>query len=160
MKSIYRFIALLLCSLSSLLSLSAAKSIKDKIIIHTSDSVTIVYNLEEKPIITFKKSNVIILTSSAEICYPMEDISHFAYEISDITNIHCNEIPDELAIDGDYLSITSQRINSALSIYDIQGKLVLKRLLDVGTCVIPVKQLETGMYVVRIGNNSYKISVK
>ena len=79
--------------------------------------------------------------------------------LSDIVNIYPNPATDQVTVDWE---ITSADNNRTVTIYDINGRVVLKEAAnaDVFTQSINVSSLEAGMYMVEVQNGEFKSTQK
>lgn len=150
-----RFIFLLL----SFLSLNSANAeVTTNLIVCAKDGTKTKYALTEKPVITFSKTNLIVSTKSVNVSYSLDDFSHFTYESRDITSVENILESSSFNFSGDKLLFTDLNIDTSVSIYNLDGVLLISKLLAKNNnYAISLSDLQSGAYVVKVNKSTYKI---
>lgn len=150
----------LLAMLLSLTFLSSmANESKTLLVVWAKDGTQIAYALAEKPKVTFTETDLVIKTDSVEVNYSLENMARFTYENEEtvpITNLQTGKNSFKLA--GESLLFPSLKANSTVSLYSLNGTLVLnKTVRTAGEYSFPLSGLNAGVYVVTVNGLTYKI---
>ena len=151
-----RLLTLLLLCLY--VSLSAGK-IKSYLVVWAKDGTKVAYALVEKPKLTFTETDLVVMTNGVEVNFPMDNLSRFTYETTDITAIRSLETDEMLfKLDGEFLLFPDLSGNSIVSLYSLNGTLVFnKSVLIAGEYSFPLSSMKAGVYMVTVNGLTYKI---
>ena len=132
------------------------------IIVTTLDGTMMEYLIDEDTKIKVEKPYLVIETDNVVLNYELEKMKHVRYGkklvsdgIEDVTvqKEHPFTMKDET------LFFKGLPENSQVSIYTLDGKTVVSRQCS-GDGSLTLNSLTTGMYIVKINNESYKILKK
>lgn len=130
----------------------------EKLNVHLTDGsimeVVLVSNLK----ISFSETELVANGTNVELTVPRESIVKLVHtpNQADIDVVTSGE---EMTLRGNTLSFDSLPVGTVIDIYSAAGVKV-RSLKAEGETVIELDGLTTGVYIVRVNNMSYKISVK
>ena len=154
MKRIFLLLAFILVSYKMM-----AQEFKTQLIVWAKDGTKVAFLLSEKPKITFTETDLVITTKDIEVNYALDNMVRFTYESNDYTAIRDLE-SDEVSfrLDKESLLFSALKANSTLTIYALNGNLVMKRTIrQDGEYAFPISDLNAGVYMVNVNGLTYKI---
>lgn len=101
------------------------------------------YSFDETPVATYVGDYMHVATSKSSIDYPLSNLEKITFSIS--THFY------ELSTEG---------VNSDIDIYSVDGVHVKKAKAVCGNSSVDISDLPKGVYVVKTGKITYKISKK
>lgn len=137
---------------------------KNTLIVLTKDNVTHQFVLaQDKPSVTFEGTSLKVTCEnvSATATFALSDIVRFTYKDSNPSGIDEVNAGEDTGLDyvGGTLVISQVKAGDSVGIYTTDGRQVQK--LDVkrsGTYRLSLSSLPTGVYVVKTGTLTYKIT--
>lgn len=151
--------------LSLFFCLSLLAKAEDKlthIIVWAKDGTRVAYALDKEPMITFSETDMIIATKDIEVNYALENMDRITYgdsNASGIRNINSGE--PIYRWDGEALIFPSLVCNSTVSLYSLNGMMVFtENIKESGEYFFSLSNLNTGIYVVKVNNITYKLIKK
>ena len=129
------------------------------LVVETKDHVKTTYMLSDKPQVTFEGNNLHIVSEKADATYNLLDILNFTYETQSVTGVsELREEPATIDYNNGELVVSGLKANNAVSIYAMDGKLVQQQTASRGgTFRLSLSSLPQGVYIVKVGNITYKI---
>ena len=114
----------------------------------------------EKPKLVFTTTELLISIKAMEIHYSMKDIDKLSYEVVNTAGIVTIKAENKIEY-ADGAILYSSKKNEQLAIYDAKGVLVRKTKVLAGeNGYMSLSGLSAGLYVITIGNTSYKVYKK
>ena len=130
------------------------------IVVYNKDGSRVAYLLEEKPKLVFTTTELLISIKAMEIHYSMKDIDKLSYEVVNTAGIVTIKAENKIEY-ADGAILYSSKKNEQLAIYDAKGVLVRKTKVLAGeNGHMSLSGLSAGLYVITIGNTSYKVYKK
>ena len=127
----------------------------------TKDGSKVLYALEEKPKITFTDTELVITTKSVEIAYALSDMNLLTYENGETTGITNLYDDESFKLDGESIVFSKLKAKDIVSLYSINGTLVFKKAVTTdGEYAIPLIDMETGVYIIKVNSLTYKFVKK
>lgn len=127
------------------------------LVIWQKDGSKVYYSLDEQPKTTFTTEDLVITTNDATINYPLSNIQRYTYESG---SLGINDIKTQgIAIShhGEDIIVTGLPIGKSISIYSIDGKLLLSRQSDGSNRqTLSLSALPTGVYIIKAETINYK----
>jgi len=129
------------------------------LVVETKDHVKTTYMLSDKPQVTFEGNNLHIVSEKADATYNLLDVLNFTYETQSVTGVsELREEPATIDYNNGELVVSGLKANNAVSIYAMDGKLVQQQTASRGgTFRLSLSSLPQGVYIVKVGNITYKI---
>ena len=129
------------------------------LVVETKDHVKTTYMLSDKPQVTFEGNNLHIVSEKADATYNLLDVLNFTYETQSVTGVsELREEPATIDYNNGELVVSGLKANDAVSIYAMDGKLVQQQTASRGgTFRLSLSSLPQGVYIVKVGNITYKI---
>lgn len=144
---------LLLLSTAAALCTGAAQAAPTALKLHLADGSTVGYILNQKPRITFGADDMTVTTADATAAYRRDEIESMSFAEAPSTGIgDIREYP------GGVLRFTGSEIaahGAAIEVYTTGGYLAAS-----GYGTISTTSLAPGLYIVRAGSQSLKITVR
>lgn len=134
--------ALLLSCLSLWLGTLTA-SAQNTLNVHQKDGTVVRYAFSEKPTVTYTAEGIHLVTTKVEVDYPMENLEKWTFSEVDYSGI------DEIRTDG---------ITDEVFVYSLGGTLVKTVSPTDGAATFSIADLPAGIYVIKNGNATYKIT--
>ncbi len=129
----------------------------------TKGNVLHQFVLADKPKVTFEGTSLKVTcekNASASYTFNLSDVIRFAYDAKSATGI--DEIQDEpagISQEGDVLVISQVKAGATVSVFALDGKLVRQlKPQRSGTYRLNLSELPSGLYIVKAGNTTYKIT--
>lgn len=127
-----------------------------KLVLHQTNGTNVSIGFDEKPVLSVYVNGVRLATSTYDVCYENNQVKSF--EIVD-TNTGINDIAEHTkpSLSNGQISVDNAKSGTEVMVYSTQGMLVSKVAADEnGHANVNLSSLPTGVYVVKVGNNSYK----
>ena len=104
--------------LSSLTNTIMATNDETKLIVWAKDGTKVTYVLNEKPLVTFTETDLVIHSNGIEMNYPLTSMARFTYEKGQNTGVrNINSIESHISFDGNLLCFHNLSMNSNVSLY-------------------------------------------
>lgn len=138
----------------------AAGGASSVLMVWAKDGTKVAFALAEKPTVTFDAANLLISSGGVSVSYPLENMARFTYGSGEPTDIKGAEADRaSFKVNGETLLFPALKANSTVSVYSLNGTLVLKKTTGAdGECAIPLSGMASGVYVITVNGLSYKIS--
>lgn len=121
------------------------------------------YALVERPKVTFNENRFAVECTGVEIeYYELEELARFTYEKDSETAVR-NVLKDgpTFKMNRESILFTSLKEHSTISIYSIDGGLVLRKTLQqTGEYTLPISNLTAGVYMINVNGSTFKIVKK
>ena len=129
----------------------------------TKGNVLHQFVLADKPKVTFEGTNLKVTcenNASASYTFNLSDVIRFAYDEKSATGI--DEVvakPIDVSQEGDVLVVSQLKAGATVNVFSIDGKLVRQlKPHRSGTYRLNLSELPSGLYLVKAGNTTYKIT--
>ena len=135
-----RRLLLIACALGAQLAASAQQRLN----IYTTTQGVVSFEFAQKPVVTFVAPETLVVKSeTTTVEFPYADVQKLTFE----------DLPTAV----ESLSV-SENAAAAILVYDIAGKLVRQVDSTNGTAHLDLSGLRPGVYIVKDGLRSYKVS--
>lgn len=122
-----------------------------------SDGSSMVISMDERPVVTFSGSKLVIKTETSTTELERSKVKTFNYLSS--SSIEENNVGDSKVNNtGDALLFSNLPAGSEIKVHSVDGKLVKSAAAE-GSYRINISDLSAGVYVVSVNGVSTKISV-
>ena len=135
---------------------------RQTIIVTTMDGTTMEYLIDKDTKVKIEKPNLVIETENVVLNYELESMKQVRYGKKFITDgIHSATIGNgqPFKLEDETLFFKGLPENTQVGIYTTDGKTVVSRQCS-GDASLSLNSLPSGMYIVKINNESYKILKK
>lgn len=151
---------LLLITLLTAFSIGMYAEQVETLIVKLKDGSETAFFLKDKPQVTFEGTDLKVTSQSGDTTFPLADVLRFTYALKDTSGI--NETFDRkssVSFEDGVLVISEIKAGNTVSIYSLDGKL-LNQLTPqhTGTYRLNLSELPSGLYLVKAGNITYKIT--
>lgn len=119
------------------------------LLVTLSDGTTAGYLLSEKPIVTFGESTLQIKSSEASTEYNRADVKHFTFVDAEVLGIAPLSKGSTVF---EFKNNTVRMDGAPIIIYTVNGELVKK---GIGT--VSIEDQPTGVYIIKMNNQSIKV---
>ncbi len=136
-----------------------AKSEPKMLVITATDGTTTKYLLEGMPQVRIEKPYLVITTGTTSVSLPLENLQHMHYEkaTDEATAIKGITAFDEKT-GREHIDFSNLPAGAAVSIYTTDGKLLYNHRPAQGkTLSLPLDALQSGIYLVKVNDVTYKI---
>lgn len=130
------------------------------IIIHQKDGQKCGFGFEDKPVITYTDTHLVLKTTNTEVQYPLAFLNKITFSDYDtaVQIIHDSNNSPEMTLDNFDICITGAKPNTAVSIVDSGGKTLDNFQIDAnGTTTFNIEKLPQGVYIIKADNFTCKI---
>ena len=128
------------------------------LVITAKDGTQSRYVLRTKPRVTVEKPYLIVEADGAMISFDLDELQDMRYELAptptDIDNV-VGDTPD--ASPRESILFGNLPADCQLSVYNLDGKLLFSRQTGEGSLTLPLDRLDSGIYIVKLNGNTYKI---
>ena len=115
----------------------------------------------QQPVVTFSESELTITTSDDTVTYTFDDVAEFQFGNPDPNGITNQRTTTPRIVQSDGAVLIYGTGVNAVSLYELSGRKLAANVRHQGDAVsISLHSLPTGIYIVRINNQSIKISKK
>ena len=155
-----KIICTILLVLMTVIEITAKQG--EQLIILSKDGTKIAYALTDKPKITFTDSDLVVSVNGLTSNYSLVNLLGITYSASDVTNISsAKDVSPLFYMKGDKLMFNNVKRDMALSLYKIDGSLVLKKRISKDSdTTVSLSSIESGIYVFQINGIAFKIIKK
>ena len=128
----------------------------------TKDNSIHQFLLTDKPQVKFEGTNLVITSEKATASFALSDVIRFTYQPTDPTGINELRVEGEPAVnyskDGT-VTISQLPANTTATVYTMDGRTVQQlKAHHAGTYRLSLSGLPAGVYLVKAGNTTYKIT--
>lgn len=162
-KKLLRTFCFLALSAIAGIQLNATVSAEiEKLVVELNNDTRYIYQLADKPVVTFEDDSIKVASSAASAKYLRTDVKNFHFgdgTATDIKNAGSNDIVLTY-LDNENISLTGRALGGVV-LYNAEGKL-LSKPEDNGTGVsVSLKGYAPGVYLLQIpGHITYKLIKK
>lgn len=153
-----RFVMLFAALLMAVVSVKAQDTMQ-RLVVWQKSGEKVYFDLSEEPETTFEEGVLVIQTSTTLVRYPISDVMRYTYE-GEMTAIKKPVVqPGEIVFrqGADELSFDGLPEGVKLEVFSIDGKPLLSETARQGkTTVISLANYPTGIYIVKLGETTYK----
>lgn len=138
---------------------AAAQSDHQQLVVWLKNGQKVVHDLADKPETRFNAGYLMLSTDKVSISYPLTEVLRYTYEgnipVVAVPSIKPGEMrfqqgADEMRFDG-------LAAGTVMEVYSTDGKLLrTQKAVQGQTAVISLKGQPAGLYIVKIGDASYK----
>ena len=155
---------LLLLALMAALPLTAqADDATQRLVVWLKNGQKVYHDLTDEPETRFNNGMLMLSTAKVSISYPIADVVRYTYE-GTMTAINAPKVkPGEVRFSqgNDQMAFDGLTPGTQMQLYAPDGKLLRTQKAETGkTSVVSLKGLPAGLYVVKIGDASYKFMKK
>ena len=136
-----------------------AKSEPKMLVITATDGTTTKYLLEGMPQVRIEKPYLVITTGTTSVSLPLENLQHMHYEkaTDEATAIGEIKLSDEKG-GSERIDFSDLPADASVSIYTTDGKLLYNARPSQGRKLsLPLDALQSGIYLVKVNDVTYKI---
>lgn len=128
---------------------------------HGSTAYAIAIPNENYSFKNWTKDGAIVSSNSQyvfEVTEPVELVAHFEYhdDVEEVTDNIMVVYPNPAS---DYIKVSGLVKKTGATIYDLTGKIILKKSLSLDDNKMDISDIHSGTYIMIIDNNSYKIII-
>lgn len=158
-KTLLRTLCCVLCALcASVLSVARAADEVTWLVMELRNGNTEVFELADKPVVTFEGTQVKVASSAASAAYERTDVKNFHFD-SSATGLNNTQAAGTLTLrytDNATVTLTGAgQLKAAL--YNAEGKLVTRGAAE-GTLTLNLAGCPAGVYVLNVeGHHTYKL---
>ena len=138
-----------------------AEDKQNTLVVLTKSGVRTAFVLQDKPEVTFRGTDLVVTAKEAETTFPLADVLRFVYELNDASGIDERQLEDPaFSYDASgALVVTHVQAGATVGVYSLDGKLIQQLTpRRAGTYRLPLSGLPKGVYMVRVGTVTCKIT--
>ena len=146
-------VALLVCPVFS----------QNTLTIHQKDGQQFSFGLEDKPVITYTETDLVLKTTKTELQYPLASLAKFTFaDVDDaVISIKDDGNSAKLVLDNYVVNITGTNPGISVSVIGTDGKsLATYKTDDNGSITFSIAELPEGTYVIKSESLTCKILKK
>ena len=132
---------------------------KSRLVVWAKDGTKTYFDLAENPKTTFKDNDLVITSESMTVNYPLEQVLRYTYELVS-TGIESISLEKTVRISqrGDALTLENLKPGTAVSLYTVDGKLVMAHAAgDSRSVTISLSDRPSGVYIVKANDVTCKM---
>ena len=144
---------------------------EEEIIVYEKGKSEPVFNcwLAEKPVITFGQNSITLKVSDLEATLPIANVERVEFKfnetdvLTDIEDVEQREetVPSFRYIDGQTIEVAGVADDASVLLYSIDGKAAPLSLSRNGSRItVGIRNLQKGIYILRVDKQTYKIFKK
>lgn len=131
--------------------------------IHQKDGQQFNFGFDDKPVITYTDTDLVLKTTKTEVQYPLASVAKFTFtDVEDVViPIKQDSNAAQLELDGYAVSITGAKAGINVSVIGPDGKTVGTYKTDSdGSVTFSIADLPQGLYIINSENLTCKILKK
>ena len=152
-------ISIILCTVL----LSVPLFSQNTLTIHQKDGQQFNFGFDDKPVITYTDTDLVLKTTKTEVQYPLASLSKFTFtDIEDaVTPIKQDGNAAQLELDGYVVSVTGAKADVTVKVIGSDGKTLGTYKTDSdGSVTFSIAYLPQGLYIINSENLTCKILKK
>lgn len=132
----------------------------ETLIVMLKDGSQTSFFLKDKPQVTFEGSNLKVSSAVGDATYALSDVLRFTYTKSDLSGINEAVTPStDVFMQDEVLVISQLKAGVAVNVYALDGKLLRQFTPShTGTFRLNLSELSSGLYLVKVGTITCKIT--
>ena len=131
--------------------------------IHQKDGLQFSFGFDDKPVITYTDTDLVLKTTKTEVQYPLASLAKFTFaDVEDsVIPIKQDSNTAKLELDSYMVSITGAKAGIAVTLIGPDGKTVGTYKTDSdGSVTFSIADLPQGLYIINSENQTCKIQKK
>ena len=150
---------LMLCFLIAAITATMASA--DDMVLHVwqTDGQVLKIKLDQEPTTSYDDGQLVITTLTNTLSFPLENVKRYTYanNASGLDALNATEVT--FSGDGETITLTGLKPGTEVALYNVAGQMLHSTVADSSNRVsATVSNLPTGVYVVKAGNITYKIT--
>lgn len=144
-------------------SLCANAKQVNHLVIVSKDGAKMEYSLSQKPKITFTQTDIVLCVNNSYVSYALDQLLRFEYEKHEEAQEAIDLLTEKAVVEVQDNSLVFHGVeaNTPVTIHAANGQTVVNRtVVSGGSYVLPVEHLASGVYMVSLGDKTYKIVKK
>ena len=144
------------------MAISALMYGQNTVVVFQKDGQTAMFSFEEKPVVTFSGSNLVLTTANTSVQYPIYLLRKIALATETLTAVKAVEKDEpQFRFQSGQLVIIGGEPRSVVRLYRLDGIEIGQYTLDKdGQASIPLQHLAAGIYIVKAKWLSFKFHKK
>ncbi len=132
---------------------------KQMLVLTRTDGKVEIFDMEDKPVISFDGGDLLLTLEDHQIVYPMSDVRHYYFDNRNSGIINDGlEIVSNVSFHDGLLSIHNGPTDSDVNIYNINGiRVISEKLSPFEHFEFNFENYAAGVYIVKSGNRSFRI---
>lgn len=134
----------------------------EKLVVELNNDTRYVYQLADKPVVTFEDDSIKVASSAASAKYLRTDVKNFHFGDATVTSIKDASTNDIVLtyLDNENVSLTGNGL-SGVTLYNAEGKLLSKPEANGTGVSVSLKGYAPGVYLLQVpGHITYKLIKK
>lgn len=128
-----------------------------RLVIWQKDGSKVSFNLDEQPKTTFTADNLVITTATSTLNYPLAKIQRYTYEGAALSVRDFKTEGIAISHEGNMVMVKGLAIGKTVAVYRMDGTQILtKRSDNSDLLTISLGNLPTGVYMIKVGEITYK----
>ena len=131
--------------------------------IQQKDGQEFSFGFEDKPVITYTDTDLVLETTKTDVQYPLASLSKFTFtDLATEVNVICVDIQNPTIVMDDYeISITGAKAGINVSLIATDGKTIGTYKTDQdGSVSFSIADLSLGIYIIKSENLTFKVLKK
>ena len=129
--------------------------------IHQKDGKSFSYLFQEKPVIKYSDSDLVLTTTKVQVVFPIRSLAKFTFDDVDTSISTVEKLDASYKYSENVVWIKGTESQSVVLVYTIDGKMVETFITDEnGDLVFSVDEFAEGVYIVRTESVTFKILKK
>lgn len=143
-------------------SAGAAEETLPTLEVWTKGGEQITYVLNDRPVVSWSDTDVVITTADLTVSYPLSELWKFTFGMqANAAAALCQETDGQMQMQDGLLRLSGFPANMPIAVYSLDGHVAATATtLTDGTATIRIHTLATGIYVVKTGSTTHKIIKK
>lgn len=132
---------------------------KQHLVVHLKSGEKVYFDMEDLPVTTFDKGQLVITYAAGTIYYALSDVSKYTYE-GNFVGLENVLAPGTIQVrhNNEVVAIDGLPDNALMSIVTMDGKLLGSRRAKKGvTTMLTLSPYPAGIYIINAGGTSFKV---
>ena len=141
------------------IEMRAADQTKQHLVLHLKSGEKVYFDMEDLPVTTFDKGQLVITYAAGTIYYALSDVSKYTYE-GNFVGLENVLAPGTIQVrhNNEVVAIDGLPDNAVMSIVTMDGKLLGSRRAKKGvTTMLTLSPYPAGIYIINAGGTSFKV---
>lgn len=137
-------------------------NLKQALILNFKDGSRVAYFLETRPVLSFQKSDLHVVSGDVSMDYPLSDVYKHSFEAVDPSNVTClGSKTESVRVEGDKIVFSGCADGQKIQVYASDGKCISEGYIENGgKGETSLSSCPAGLYIVKLGMSTLIILKK
>lgn len=132
-----------------------------RLVVWMKNGEKVFFDLSEQPKTTFEDQDLVITATQISVCYPLSQIVRYTYELPTTGIENTNDNITQISMRGDELTFQQLKLGTTIRVYAMDGTLIhAEKAGTDAVTIVSMAKFTSGVYIVKVGDESHKIMIR